>query len=122
MKEMHKYKKEVGITYFKKEYKTTIDDVNVGDIIFIKVKSPLNYGISEIPFYGKLVKKTKYYFDILEYYGQFDIDNWHTEQINLKENNPKKYTKRWAKKSIIEIYNVSTEEKTEIKEFYTNKI
>lgn len=122
MKEMCKYKKEIETTYFKKVNKTTIDDVNVGNIIFIKVKSPLNYGIREIPYYGRLVKKTKYYFDILEYYGQFDIDNWHTEQIKIKEKNPEQYTKRWAKKSIKEIYNVITEEKTEIKELYTNKV
>lgn len=109
--------KKVNITYFIKNKKITIEDVNIGDIVFVKVKSPLNYGIREVPYYGKIMKKTNCYFEILEYYGGFDLDNWKTEQIKLKENNKEKYTKKWAKKSILEMYSIKTEEKVEIRKF-----
>ena len=45
-----------------------------------------------------------------------------TEQIRNYEKNQKKYTKRWAKKSIIEIYLVKTKEKKELREYETNCI
>lgn len=120
MTEMYKYKKKVNITYFSKIKESNIEDIAEGNTIFIKVKSPLNYGVREWFYYGRLIKKTNNFFDILEYFGNTNIDNWETEQIKMKENNPKKYTKRWAKKSIIEIYLVNTVEKIEIKEFETN--
>lgn len=119
MPELYKYKKEVDMTYFKKINQTTIEDVSDGEIIYLKVCSPLNYGLREWEYYGKLMKKTNYFFDILNYSDAM-VDYWYTKEIEKKNNNPQKYTKRWAKKSIIEIYKVQIENKKELREFETN--
>ena len=120
MTKMYKYTKEVNVTYFEKQKKITIDEVTEGEVIYLKVHSPLNYGIRECSYYGKLIKKTNLFFDILEY--NTGLDNLNTEQIRNYEKNQKKYTKRWAKKSIIEIYLVKTKEKKELREYETNCI
>lgn len=117
---MYKYQKEVNITYFKKVKKAVINEVNEGEIIYLKVRSPLNYGIRDWDYYGKLIKKTNLYFDILVY--TTGLDNWNTKEIKRYERNQKQYTKRWAKKSVIEVYLVQTQEKKELLEYYTNDI
>lgn len=117
---MYKYHKEVNITYFKKVKKAVINEVNEGEIIYLKVRSPLNYGIRDWDYYGKLIKKTNLYFDILVY--TTGLDNWNTKEIKRYERNQKQYTKRWAKKSVIEVYLVQTQEKKELVEYYTNDI
>lgn len=122
MSEMYKYTKEVDITYFKKIKTTIIENVNEGEIIYIKVYSPLNYGIKEWEYYGRLIKKTNHFFDILEYFGNSRMNYWSTDEIEKKEENQKKYTKKWAKKSIIQICTVKTENKKELKEFETNNM
>lgn len=117
---MYKYIEEVNITYFEKLKKTTIDEVTEGEIIYLKVSSPLNYGIRQWEYYGRLIKKTNLFFDILQY--NTGLDNCNTEQVKNSEKNQKKYTKRWAKKSIIEIYIVKTKEEIEVREYETNNI
>ena len=117
---MYKYQKEVNITYFRKVKKAVINEVNEGEIIYLKVRSPLNYGIRDWDYYGKLIKKTNLYFDILVY--TTGLDNWNTKEIKRYERNQKQYTKRWAKKSVIEVYLVQTQEKKELLEYYTNDI
>lgn len=117
---MYKYQKEVNRTYFEKVKKAAINEVNEGEVIYLKVRSPLNYGIRYWEYCGKLIKKTNLFFDILEY--NTGSDNCDTEEIERCEKNQKQYTKRWAKKSIIEVYLVKTQEKKELVEYYTNDI
>lgn len=117
---MNKYKKEVELTYFNKRQKTTIDDIKDGEIIYLKVNSPLNYGIREWEYFGKLVKITKCYFYILEYCNAPNLGYWYSQEIKNKESTPNCYTKKWAKKSIREIWTVDTENKKEVMEFETN--
>lgn len=116
---MYKSVKEVRVTYFRKIKRVDIDEIKDNSLVYIKIVSPLNYGVRDCAFYGKVLKKTNKYFDILQYCDAI-TDNWNTEQILLKENNKNRFTKRWAKKRIIELYLVDYEEKTVIKEIYTN--
>lgn len=116
---MEKYAKKVKITYFEKTKKVDISNINDNSIVYLKVKSPLSYGIRELGYYGKILHKTQKYFDILEYCIA-ETNYWYSDEILKRENQVKKYTKRWAKKSVKEIYLVSTHVKEEIKEFYKN--
>lgn len=100
-------KSEANKVYFRKVRKTKIDDVSEGEIIHIQVRSPLKYGNKVLNYYGKLVKKTKYYFDILNYYINIPfkgLASCTTADIEICEKNQKRYVKRWAKKSVIEVY------------------
>lgn len=119
MTELYKYEKEVDVTYFKKIKKVKIEDVSEGELVYLKVRSPLNYGTREWGYYGKIIKKTNYYFDILNY-NEDTIDYFYTNEIEKINNNPDKHTKRWAKKSIIEIYVIQTENEIKLIEYYTN--
>lgn len=113
---MEKYIKNTGITYFKK-----IEEINIENalnrIVYLKVKSPLNYGIKSWEYYGRINKITKYYFEIIEYCDG-NIEYWYTNEI--KEIEQKQLTKKWAKKSIELLYEVQTNEKNEEIEFYKN--
>lgn len=108
----YRYEKEEDMTYFKKTKKTTIDEVSEGEIVYLKVRSPLKYGLREWNYYGKITKKTNQYFYILEY--TTGSESWYTEDIKRYEENPNPGTKKWAKKSIIEIYKVKCQEKKEL--------
>lgn len=108
----YKYQKEEDMTYFKKIKKTTIDEVNEDEVVYLKVRNPRKYGPRELEYYGKIIRKTNDYFNILEY--TYRSDNWHTEDIERWERNPKQYTKKRAKKSIIEIYKVKCQQKKEL--------
>ena len=103
---MYKHEEEVDRTYFKKIKKTVIDEVNEGDVIYLKVRNAGKSTIRHWEYYGKLIKKTNHFFHILEYTN--GSDNSETEDIERTERNPKQGTKKWAKKSIIEIYLVKT--------------
>lgn len=117
--EEQKYLKEESITYFERKQKVSIEDIHEGEIILLTVNSPYNYGISEWEMVGKLVKKTKCYFEILWYFNVLWRNNsCKTESIKTREENPKRYTKKWAKKSIVEIYTAEITEKIEIREYY----
>lgn len=119
MQELYKYIKEESITYFEKVKPISIDDVVANDIVYLKIESPLRYGVRELKYYGKIIKITKEYFYILTYCNAVTND-WKTSQIELLENNLKKYTKQWSKKRILELYLVKTKVKNEIREYTTN--
>ena len=110
---MDKYIKEVNITYFMKENKINIDEA-LNEIVYLEVNSPLNYGIKSVDFYGRVVKVNDFYFEFLPYCRAL-IHEWNTEQIKLIEERYK--TKRWAKKSIQNLYKVRTIEKVVKKEY-----
>lgn len=119
MQELYKYTKEESITYFEKVKPVSIDDIVVNDIVYLKIESPLKYGIRELKFYGKIIKITKEYFYIIPYCNAVTND-WKTSQIEMLEKNIKKYTKQWSKKRILELYLVNTKVKNEIREYKTN--
>lgn len=101
-------------TYFQTQESLDIDEVVPGEIVYLKVQSPLNYGNREWEYYGKIVKISPCYFWILEYcVGDRDTKDWKTSEICRKESAPARYTKKWAKKSIIELRRVLTTEKLE---------
>ena len=108
----YKYEKEKDMTYFKKTKKTTIDEVNEGDVIYLKVRNPSKSTIRHVEYYGKLMKKNNIYFDILEYTD--GEDNLETEVIERWDKTPKQCTKTRAKKSIVEIYQVKCQRKKEL--------
>ena len=115
---MNHKKKEtrlVNHTYFQKKTQKTIDDVNVGDIVFIKIWSPLNYGNREWIFYGRIAKITKCFFWITEYAeANWTFDTYcNTETISKRNTTPAPYTKQWAKSRLLEIWSAATEEKAE---------
>lgn len=119
MKDLYNYKREESITYFKKIKTVSIEDVNVNDIVYLKIESPLKYGVKELKYYGKIIKITSEYFYILLYFKAV-TDNCKTSQIELLEKNIKKYTKQWSKKRIIELCLVKTSVKKEVIEYETN--
>ena len=111
---MMKYEKECNITYFKKIKELSIDEVNEGDIVYLKVNSPLNYGIRELEYWGKIIKKTNCFFWITEYgTATWRIDHQDTDIVKKHDENVEKYTKKWEKKSICELWIASTEQKIE---------
>ncbi len=113
---MEKYTKKINITYFTKDKEVNIDNA-INKVVFLEVNSPLNYGLRTWEYYGRIVKVTKCYFEIIEYCDG-NTDYWYTDEINKKEN--EKITKKWAKKSIQKLYCVKTENKIEKHEFYKN--
>lgn len=110
---MKKYTKKVSLTYFKKLKEISIED-SINKIVYLEVNSPLNYGLKTVSYYGRIVNVTKFYFYIIEYCTA-DIDNCSTQQILKKENS--KRVKKWAKKSIKKLIEISTEEKEEFVEY-----
>lgn len=113
--------KETLLTYFTKDKKITIDEISIGDMVIIEVNSPLNYGIRTWSYFGQIAKITKCYFEIIEYSSSPELGYWYTSSIHKCKNNPSKYTKKWAKKSLISLYKVACFEKTEILKTYSNK-
>ncbi len=59
---MYKHEEEVDRTYFKKIKKTVIDEVNEGDVIYLKVRNAGKSTIRHWEYYGKLIKKTNHFF------------------------------------------------------------
>ena len=113
---MAKYLKDVNIMYFYKGKKTNIEEVDIGTVVFLEVKNPLNYGLKTLQYYGKIVHKTRCFFDIIEYCNCiWNTNYWYADEIAKKEK--RNLSKRWMKKSIIELYTVSTETKIETHEF-----
>lgn len=116
MKDLVKYEKNIEIVYFINNKDININN-SLGKIVHLKVKSPLHYGIREIGYYGKIVKITNDYFDILEFCGD-NFNFWYLKEIEKKENKEEKYKKRWAKKSIIKLESVDMITKLEKVELY----
>lgn len=113
---MEKYTKKINITYFNKDKEIEIDD-SINKIVFLEVNSPLNYGLKTWEYYGRIVKVTKCYFEIVEYCDG-NTNYWYTDEITKKEK--RNLTKKWAKKSIQRLFSVKTENKLEEHEFYKN--
>ena len=107
------------VTYFKKTKKVSINDICVDSLVYLKVKSHSNTTIRETEFYGKIIKITPSYFEFLGYCeAGYLLDNCKTEIIHRRDGNPARYSKKWAKKSIIELWIVEANEKNEAREFY----
>jgi len=113
---MEKYKKSINMTYFTKKKIIDIED-SLDKIVYLEVDSPLNYGMKTWDYYGRITKITKCYFEIIEYCDG-NIDHWDTEYIIKREKT--KLTKKWAKKSIQKLYEVTTTEKNVEVEYYKN--
>ena len=119
MEQMTKTIKDVDVTFFKKVEEVSVDDVNPGDIVYVKVKSRLNYGIREWEYYGRIVKKTNCYIWFVEYCNAYKNDNWNTESIEQREQSEKCIGK-WSKNSVLELWKVTTEKKIVTKEYLGN--
>ena len=105
----------VNHTYFQKAIQKSIDDIKIGDLVFIKIRSPLHYGNRELIYYGRIAKITKCFFWITEY----AMANWTTStycnssSIAKYDANPEHYTKQWAKSRLLEIWSATSKEKVE---------
>lgn len=108
--------KNVNITYFTKLKEIDIKDA-YNKIVYLEVNSPLSYGLKIWNYYGRIVKITNCYFEILEYCTA-NFDYWYTDQISKKEKN--RITKKWAKKSIVKLLEVSSKEINKEVEHYNN--
>lgn len=72
-------------------------------------------------YYGKIVNCTKFYFSVLVYFQSLGrLCNCKTLEINKKEKSTDKCIIKRAKKSIVEIWTIETEQKIENKEYYNN--
>lgn len=124
---MGTFQKEVDTTFFYKREKTTIEDVAPGDIVCIKVQSPLNYGIRELDYFGRIHKVTKCYFWIIEYLGpalEFafcPINDCSTSQVKRHDENPDIFAKKWAKSSLIDIWKADLESRVVTKIYGTTE-
>ena len=121
MEPLKKCIKVVNCTFFNRLRSISINDIKEGDIVYIKVKSPLNYGVSEWEYYGRIIKITKCYFQILHYFeASMGINECRTESISKIEADPSGHIKKWAKKSIVEICTLETVQEEILKEYYSN--
>ena len=113
---MEKHIKNKSITYFDKVEEININ-YSLNKIVYLKVKSPLKYGIKSLEYYGRVTKVTKCYFEIIEYCDG-SLNYWYTNEINKKEQTM--LTKKWAKKSIELLYEIKTSEENKALEIYNN--
>ena len=122
--EEYRYTKLVSKTYFKKGIKVSIDDVKEGDLVYISIKSPLNYGIRTWQYWGMITRITPCYFYIVEYCEahHFGPNDWYTDSIERMNQNIKHFAKRWAKNSIVELYTATSEVKEELIEYHSNAL
>ena len=122
MNSVNKCIKQEEMTYFIKMNQISIEDESLGTVVYLKIKTNSKTTIREVECYGKITKLTKSYFEVLVYFNSIcRLDNWKTSDINKKENSPDKYIIKRAKKSIVEIWTVKTEQKIEMKEYYNYK-
>ncbi len=113
---MKKQIENISMTYFIKGNIIEIDRA-INKIVYIEVYSPLKYGNRIWSFYGRVINVTKSFFEIIQYCDGF-LDKWRTDQISIYEKNIKK--KKWAKKSIVKLVEVSTKIINEDVEYYNN--
>ena len=123
---MIKYSKNVTNRYFRKTMKCTINNVNEGDIVHITVRSPLHYGIKEWSYYGRIVRITRCYFTILQYFeaasfGGIETNYCSVSHAELLDNAQKTHAKRWAKDSLISIHLATFEDVEETREYYRSE-
>lgn len=123
MKPENKETRLVMHTYFQKKEQTTIDDIHVGDLVFIKIWSPLHYGNRELIYYGKIAKITKCFFWITEYTEGFWTSDTYcdTKTIEKRDANPEHYTKQWAKSRLLEVWTVKTKQREDEVTVYSSK-
>jgi hypothetical protein len=123
MEEREKEIRLVEHTYFKKDTQKTIDDFEVGDVVFIKIRSPLHYGNREWIFYGKITKITKCFFWITQYAEASWMSDTYceTETIARRDANAEYYAKQWAKDRLLEIWSVTTKQRVDEVTFYHPK-
>ena len=115
--------KNVSRTYFRKESLTTIDDVRIGDVVFIEIWSPLSYGIRKMSYFGKITKVTKCFFWIIPYvdghgFGPNPACYVNTDVAARMDKAVARYTKQWAKSRLIEIRSASTYERIDAVTIY----
>lgn len=91
-------------TYFTKKELIDIDTA-LNKIVYLEVNNPLKYGLKTCTYYGRIVKITKEYFEIIEYCNH-DLGYWYTKQIQKHEENH--LAKKWKKTSIQKLYEVET--------------
>lgn len=105
----------VNHTYFTKDTQKRINDVNVGDIVFIKIRSPLHYGNREWIFYGKIQKITAKFFWITEYVEASWVSDTYCDTDTIVNHDAKfeSYTKQWAKSRLIEIWSARTKQRVD---------
>ena len=105
----------VNHTYFIKDTQRSIDDVNVGDIVFIKIRSPLHYGNREWIFYGRIQKITANFFWITEYVEASWVSDTYCDTDTIINHDAKfeHYTKQWAKSRLIEIWSARTKQRVD---------
>ena len=105
MNSVNKCIKQEEMTYFIKMNQISIEDVSLGTVVYLKIKTNSKTTIREVECYGKITKLTKSYFEVLVYFNSIcRLDNWKTSDINKKENSPDKYIIKRAKKSSVEIW------------------
>ena len=114
MSEMVSYIKEIDKTFFYKRNKTTIADVAPGDIVCIKVQNPLHYGARDLTYFGRIEKITRCYFWVIEYCGPVSeysstVTDCSTDFFNHANSDPGRLLKKWAKTSLLEIWEADTE-------------
>ena len=113
---MEKHTENVRMTYFTKENEIEIDKA-LNKIVYLEVYSPFKYGNRIWSFYGRVINITNSFFEIIQYCDGF-LDKWRTDQISIIEKEIRK--KKWAKKSIVKLVEVSTKEVNENVEYYNN--
>lgn len=122
MNDMEFYDKEVDVTRFHKTEKVEIDDVLLGDIVYVKVKNPTKCTIHTLEYFGRITKVTKCFFWILEYCEYTWSDNsCRTDQIQKREDSKNRATKQWHKNSLIEIWKVNATRQIETHRYGRSK-
>ena len=113
---MCKNTKFVNRRYFYDIKPISIEEAQTGDIVWVRVYSRQN-SVRELTCYGRLLKKTKHFFDVL-YYFPADIfagsktNSALVETIERYEAERRPIV-RWAKKSILELVLSSTLDRME---------
>lgn len=107
---------------FKKETIVSIENINIGDYFYVKIRNPLSYGNTYLEYFAKLISKTDKFFTAFYYedgmlFNSAWSDGIRIDQIPLKE----KYAKKFSKERIREVREVSVEIKNIFTEYWTNK-
>ena len=124
MQSMETYTEMVDTTFFKKGAKLSIENAKIGELVCITVENPLRYGVRELCYFGRIVKVTKCYFWIVEYLGPnlgfspSPVHECRTGQVEHHDLNQDKYTKKWAKKSLIDAWEATMESRVVEKQFW----
>ena len=114
---MNKNVEIINRRYFHDIKPIDIEEAQIGDIIWVRVYNRQN-SVRELTCYGRLLKKTKHFFDVLYY---FPADVFAGSKTNsalvetIERYEADRRVVRWAKKSILELVLASTEDRIEEK-------